>query len=130
MDSSSMRMILMMFIIIALIFTLIYTIEVNPFLDINKTLNNNNETVCINNQYGVIDADICTVEISKCIKWKKDNSVNSVPLAYMKVGNFLNKTDIVYFLPYSKSSNNCNKDDRSAVINKIKAANKDFKIIF
>lgn len=93
------------------------------YIKMREILNNNNQPVCINNQYGIVDIDSCYNELSACI-----NTYNkSILLAYNKDKN-TSAYNIISFYPLS--NNTCNQDDTNTIINRIKSLNQDFTIIY
>lgn len=88
-----------------------------------KIINNNNQQVCINNQYGIVDVESCYKKLPKCT-----NAYNqSVILAY-NTDKYTGEYNIVSFYPLSNST--CNQDNTNTVINRIKSVNQDFTIIY
>ena len=92
-------------------------------IKMREILNNNNQSVCINNQYGIVDIDSCHKKLSACI----NTYDKSVILAYNR-DKYTGVYNIISFYPLS--NNACNQDDTNTVINRIKSLNQDFTIIY
>lgn len=123
-ENKILKRVFLICLIVCMCTLIVVAFKINShYIKMREILNNNNQSVCINNQYGIVDLDSCYKELPTCI----NTYDKSVILAYNR-DKYTGVYNIISFYPLS--NNACNQDDTNTVINRIKSLNQDFTIIY
>ena len=122
-ENKILKIVFLICLIVCMCTLIVVAFKINSHYIKMREILNNNQSVCINNQYGIVDIDSCYKKLPACI-----NTYNkSVILAYNR-DKYTGAYNIISFYPLS--NNACNQDDTNTVINRIKSLNQDFTIIY
>lgn len=123
-ENKILKRVFLICLIVCMCTLIVVAFKINShYIKMREILNNNNQSVCINNQYGIVDLDSCYKELPTCI----NTYDKSVILAYNR-DKYTGVYNIISFYPLS--NNACNQDDTNTVINRIKSLNQEFTITY
>ena len=123
-ENKILKRVFLICLIVCMCTLIVVAFKINShYIKMREILINTNQSVCINNQYGIVDLDSCYKELPTCI----NTYDKSVILAYNR-DKYTGVYNIISFYPLS--NNACNQDDTNTVINRIKSLNQDFTITY